>query len=72
MGNRLPVQVHQCFLRLCCIMKAVIVMEELNIFTSRVFFLDSLSKFLELIGVSRSGDYSILSQQLPLQDTSCV
>ena len=59
MGNRLPVQVCQYLLRLYCIMRAVIVMEEVDIFTSRSFFSGSLSKFFELIGVNGSGDYGV-------------
>ena len=43
-----------------CIMKVVIVMEEVDIFTSRTFFTSSLSEFLELMGVSGSGDHGVL------------
>ena len=53
-------------------MKVVIVMEVVDIFTSRSLFLGSLRKFLELMGVSGSGDCGVLSQQLPIQNTSCV
>ena len=60
MGNRLPVLVRQYLLRLYCIMKAVIAMEEVNIFTSQSFFSGSLRNFPELIGVSGSGDCSVL------------
>ena len=41
-------------------MKVVIVMEEVNIFTSRAFFSSSLSKFLEMMSVDESGDYDVL------------
>ena len=41
-------------------MKVVIVMEEVDIFTSRSFFLGNLRKFLELMGVSGSGDCGVL------------
>ena len=59
-GSRLTAQVHQRLLRLFCDMRAVIVMEEVDIFTSRSIFSSSLSKFLELIGVSGSGDCGVL------------
>ena len=72
MRNRSPVLVRQYLLRLYCIMKVVIVMEEVDIFTSRSLFSSSLKKFLELMGVSGSGDCGVLSQQLPVQNTSCV
>ena len=50
----------------------VIAMEEVGIFTSRSFFSSSLRKFLELMGVSGSGDHGVLSQQLSVQNASCV
>ena len=69
-GNRLPAQVHQHLLRPFCDLRAVIIMEEVNIFTSRLIFSGSLSKFLELMDVGGSGDYGVLGQQLPVQNTS--
>ena len=47
-------------------------MEEVDIFTSRSLFSGSLRKFLELMGVSGSGDCGVLSQQLPVHNSSCV
>ena len=41
-------------------MKVVIAMEEVDIFTSLSFFLGSLRKFLELMGVGGSGDCGAL------------
>ena len=71
-GNRLPAQVHQRLLRLFCDMRTVIIMERVDIFTSRLIFSGSLSKFLELMGVSGSGDCGALRQQLPIQHVSRV
>ncbi|PAV78360.1 hypothetical protein WR25_06195 [Diploscapter pachys] len=72
MGNRLPAQVHQRLLRLFCDMREVIVMERVDIFTSRLIFSGSLSRFLELMDVSGSGDCGSLRQQLPVQHASRV
>ena len=71
MGNRLPTQVYQRLLRLFCDMRTVIIMEEVNIFTSRSIFSGCLRKFLGLVGVSGSGDCDVLSQQLSVQNISC-
>ena len=43
-----------------------------DIFTSRLIFSSSLSKFLELMDVNGSGDCGVLRQQLPVQHTSRV
>ena len=45
---------------------------EVDIFTSRLIFSGSLSKFLEPMGVSGSGDCGALRQQLPVQHASRV
>ena len=47
-------------------------MEEVDIFTSQPLFSGSLRKFLELIDVGGSCDCGVLSQQLPVQNTSCI
>ena len=45
---------------------------EVDIFTSRLIFSGSLSKFLEPMGVSGSGDCGALRQQSPIQHASRV
>lgn len=44
----------------------------MDIFTSRLIFSGSLSRFLELMGVIGSGDCGVLRQQLPVQHASRV
>ena len=53
-------------------MRAITAMEEVDIFAFRPIFSGSLRKFLELISVDGSRECGALSQQLSVQNTSCV